>query len=77
MLKVNDNKTEFMLVTSKRTKRQQNLSTSITIINIKKFQHLKTLGFTLECHLTVNEHDAYIAEHASSNYIVWHLSVDS
>ena len=33
MLKLNDNKTELMLVTSKRTKRLHNLPTSITIGN--------------------------------------------
>ena len=33
MLKLNDNKTELMLVTSKRTKHLHNLHTSITIVN--------------------------------------------
>ena len=33
MLKLNDNKTELMLVTSKRTKRLHSLPTSITIGN--------------------------------------------
>ena len=33
MLKVNDNKTELMLVTSKRTKHLHDLPTSITIGN--------------------------------------------
>ena len=33
MLKLNDSKTELMLVTSKRTKHLHNLSTSITIGN--------------------------------------------
>ena len=35
MLDLNDNKTELMLVTSKRTKHRQNLPTSITIGNAK------------------------------------------
>ena len=35
MLSLNDNKTELMLVTSKRTKHLHNLPTSITIENAK------------------------------------------
>ena len=58
MLKVNDNKTELMLVTSKRTKHLHNLPTSITIGNsqIPFKQSVKNLGVTLDCHLTMNEH---------------------
>ena len=55
ILKLNDNKTELMLVTSKRTKHLHSLPTSITIGNaqipIKKY--VKNLGPTLDCHLTI------------------------
>ena len=63
MLKLNDNKTELMLVTSKRTKRLHNLPTSITIGNaqIPFKQSVKNLGFTLSCHLTMNAHVSNIA----------------
>ena len=56
MLKLNDNKTELMLVTSKRTKHLHNLPTSITMGNaqITFKQSMKNLGFTLDCHLTMN-----------------------
>ena len=73
MLKLNDNKTELMLVTSKRTKHLHNLPTSITIGNaqIRFKQPVKKLGFTLDCHLTMNAH-------VSNIYCVaWHLFVDS
>ena len=58
MLKLNDNKTELMLVTSKRTKHLHTLPTSITIRNaqIPFKQSVKNLGFTLDCHLTMNAH---------------------
>ena len=58
MHKLNDNKTELMLVTSKRTKHLHNLPTSITIGNaqIPFEQSVKNLGFTLHCHLTMNAH---------------------
>ena len=63
MLKLNDNKTELMLVTSKRTKHLHSLPTSTTIYNaqipIKK--SVKNLGFTLDCHLTMNAHVSNIA----------------
>ena len=63
MLKLNDNKTELMLVTSKRTRHLHNLPTSITIGNaqfpIK--QSVKNLRFTLDCHLTMNAHVSNIA----------------
>ena len=62
MLKLNDNKTELMLVTSKRTKHLHSLPTSITIGNaqIPLEKSVKNLGFTLDCHLTMNAH-VYIA----------------
>ena len=56
MLKLNDSKTELMLVTSERSKHLHNLPTSITIGNaqIPFKQSVKNLGFTLDCHLTMN-----------------------
>ena len=50
MLKLNDNKTELMLVTSNKTKHLHNLPTSITIGNVQiPFkQSVKNLGFTLD-----------------------------
>ena len=64
MLELNDNKTELMLVTSKSTKHLHNLPTSITIENaqIPFKQSVKKLGFTLDCHLTMNAHDTNIAQ---------------
>ena len=58
MLKLNDNKTELMLITSKRTRHFHNLHTSITFENdkIPFKQSVKNLGFTLDCHLTMNAH---------------------
>ena len=63
MLKLNDNKTELMLVTCKRTKHLYNLPTSITIENaqIPFKQSVKNCGFTLDCHLTMNAHVSNIA----------------
>ena len=63
MLKLNDNKTELMLVTSKRAKHLHSLPTSITICNaqIPFKQSVKNLGFTLDCHLTMNAHLSSIA----------------
>ena len=63
MLKLNDSKTELMLVTSKRSKHLHNLPTSITIGNaqIPFKQSVKKLGFTLDCHLTMNAHVSNIA----------------
>ena len=63
MLKLNDSKTELMLVTSKRSKHLHNLPTSITIGNaqIPFKQSVKNLGFTLDCHLTMNAHVSTIA----------------
>ena len=63
MLKLNDNKIELMLVTSKRTKHLHSLPTYITIGNaqipFKKF--VKNLGFTYDCHFTMNAHFSNIA----------------
>ena len=68
MLKLNDNKTELMLFTSKRTKHLHSLPTSITIGNaqIPFKKSVKNLGFTLiiiiiDCHLTMNAHVSNIA----------------
>ena len=63
MLKLNDIKTELMVVTSKRSKHLRNLPTSITIENahIPFKQLVKKLGFTLDCHLTMNAHVSNIA----------------
>ena len=79
MLKLNDSKTELMLVTSKRSKHLHNLPTSITIGNaqIPFKQSVKNLGFTLDCHLTMNAHISNIARTATLNCVVWHLFVDS
>ena len=64
MLKLNDNKTKLMLVTSKRTKHLHNLPTSITIGNaqIPFKQSVKNLGLTFDCHLTMNAHVLNIAQ---------------
>ena len=50
MHKLNDNKTEIMLVTSKRSKHPHNLPTAVTIGNaqIPFKQSVKNLGFTLD-----------------------------
>ena len=63
MLKLNDNKTELILVTSKSTKHLHSLPTSITMDNAQiPFKHsVKNLGFTLDCHLTMNAHVSNIA----------------
>ena len=63
MPKLNDNKTELMLVTSKRKKHLHNLPTSITMGNAKiPFkQSVKNLGITLDCHLTMTAHVSNIA----------------
>ena len=52
-----------MFVTSKRTKHLHCLPTSITIGNarIPFKQSVKNLGFTLDCHLTMNAHVSNIA----------------
>ena len=63
MLKLNDNMTELMLATSKRTKHLHNLPTSITIGNaqIPFKQCVNNLAFTSDCHLTMNAHFSNIA----------------
>ena len=63
MLKLNDNKTELMLVTSKRTKHFHNLLTSITIANAQNpfKQSVMNFGLTFDCHLTMNAHVSNIA----------------
>ena len=63
MLKLNEDKTELMLVTSKRTKHLNNLPTSITIGNalVPFKQSVKNLCLTLDCHLTMNVHVTNIA----------------
>ena len=63
MLKLSYNKTELMLVTSKRTKHLHDLATSITMGNVQiPFkQSVKNLGFSLDCHLTMNAHVSNIA----------------
>ena len=57
-------RTELMLVTSKRSKHLHNLPNSITIGNaqIPFKQSVKNLGFTLDCHLTMNAHVSNIAQ---------------
>ena len=64
ILQLNDNKTELMLVTSKRTKHLHNIPTSITIGNaqIPFKQSVKNLGFTLDCHLTMNARLLYCSD---------------
>ena len=56
-----------MLVISKRTKHLHNLPTSIIIGNaqISFKQSMKNLGFTLDCHLTLN---AYLSNIARNCY---------
>ena len=63
MLKINDNKTELMFVTSKRTKNLHSLPISITIGNAQFHfkQSVMNLDFTLDCHLTMNAHVSNIA----------------
>ena len=63
MLKLNDNKTELMLVTSKYTKHVHNQPISITMGNdqIPFKQSLKNLGLTLDCHLNMDAHVSKIA----------------
>ena len=63
MLKLNDNKTELMLSTTKRSKHLHSLPTSINIGNaqIPFKKSVKNLGLTLDCHLTMNAHVSNIA----------------
>ena len=61
--KLNDNNTELMLVTSKRTKHLHSLPTSITKGNaqVPFKKSVMNLGFALDCHLSMNAHVSYIA----------------
>ena len=79
MLKLKDNRTELMLVTSKRTNYLNNLPTSITIGNAKiPFKHsVKNLCFALDCNRTRNAHVSNISRTGYFNCVVWHLFVDS
>ena len=63
LIKLNDSKTELMLVTSNRTKHLHSLSTSITIGNaqIPFEQSVRNFSLTLDCHLTMNAHVSNIA----------------
>ena len=63
MLKLNDDKTELIFVTT-RTKHLYNLPTSITVGNahIPFKQSVKNFGLTLHCHLTMNEHMSTIVQ---------------
>ena len=63
MLRLNESKTELMLVTSIRSKHLHSLPTSITIGNaqIPLKQSVENLGFTLDCRLTMNAHVTNIA----------------
>ena len=63
MLKLNENKTDLMLITSRRTKHLHNLPTSITMSSaqIPFKQSVKNLGFALDCHITMNAHVSNIA----------------
>ena len=78
MFKLNDNKTELMTVTSKRTKHLHSLLTSITTLNaqIPSKQSVKNFGLTLDCHLTMNADVSNIAYFATLNCIVRNLFVD-
>ena len=64
MLKLNDNKIELMLGTSKRYRHLHNPPTSITIGNAQiPFKlSVKNLCFTLDSHLTMNAHVPNIAQ---------------
>ena len=58
MLKLNDNKTKFMLFITNRPKHLHNLPTPITIgsVQIPFKQYVKNMGITLDCHLTMDAH---------------------
>ena len=64
MLKLNENKTELMFVTTKRPKHLHKLSTSISMGNaqIPFKQSVKNFGFTLDCLHTMNAHVSNIAQ---------------
>ena len=63
MIKLNDMKTELTFVISKRTKYLHNVHSSITIGNAQASfkQSMKNVGFTLDCHFSMNEHVSTIA----------------
>ena len=63
MLKIDEKKTELMLVTSKRTKYHHNLHNSTTMGNVQIHikQSVKKLCFTLDCHPIMNAHVSFIA----------------
>ena len=63
MHKLNDNKTDLIIDTSKRNRYLHKLPTSITIGNaqIPFKQPVRNLSFTLDCHLTMNAHVSNIA----------------
>ena len=79
MLKLNDNKTEFMLVTSKRTKHLHNLSTSIATGNaqIPIEQSVKNFVLHYTVILLCMHMSPILLGHATLNCIVWHLFIDS
>ena len=64
MLRLNNNRTELMLVISKRTKHLHVLPISITIgkAQFPFKQSVINLGFELDCHLTMNAHVSNIAQ---------------
>ena len=62
MLRLNDNKTELMLVTSKRTKHLHTLPTSITVDNAQIPFKQSVKNFTLDCHFAMNAHVSNIAQ---------------
>ena len=63
MLKLNDDKTELMLVTCNRSMHLHNLHTSITMGNAQDpfKQSVKNLCLSLDCHLNMNAHVTNIA----------------
>ena len=67
MIKLHDSNTKLMLVTSNGSKHLHNLPSSITIghAQIPFKQSVKHLGFTLDCHLTMN---AYVSNIARTCY---------
>ena len=80
MLKLNDDKTELMLVASKRTKHLHNPPTLITIGNavIPFKRSVKNFGLTSHSHPNMNERVSIITPTRSfENYVLWHLFVDS
>ena len=79
MPKLNDNKTELMLVTSKITENLHCLPTSMTIseAQIPFKQSVKNMGLTLGCHLSMSAHVSKLLGHATLNCVDWHLFVDS